>query len=164
MLALVICATSSVTYSPYKFFRGIIAGVIFGVLGIAYASSEPCPTQCAAGKVLLGVVVPTSGQASASAFGAQSIKPVEIAVRELNAAGGVLGIPVELAIGDDRCEPGLAIDVAHRQIDQDRDQLCHRSHLSGFRNGYRADLFQGWCYSILADRDGCNARDHTDDP
>ena len=91
----------------------------FGVLfGLAQSGAEPCPTQCASGKIPLGITAPTSGQAVASAFGAQFVKPVEIAVRELNAAGGLMGMPVELAIADDRCEPGPAINVANRQVEQ----------------------------------------------
>ena len=63
----------------------------FGVLfGLAQSRAEPCPTQCASGKIPLGIAAPTSGQAVASAFGAQFVKPVEIAVRELNAAGGLM--------------------------------------------------------------------------
>jgi branched-chain amino acid transport system substrate-binding protein len=93
----------------------------FGVLfGLAQSGAEPCPTQCASGKIPLGITAPTSGQAVASAFGAQFVKPVEIAVRELNAAGGLMGMPVELAIADDRCEPGPAINVANRQVERDK--------------------------------------------
>jgi ABC-type branched-subunit amino acid transport system substrate-binding protein len=93
----------------------------FGVLfGLAQSGAEPCPTQCASGKIPLGITAPTSGQAVASAFGAQFVKPVEIAVRELNAAGGLMGMPVDLAIADDRCEPGPAINVANRQVDGTR--------------------------------------------
>src|SRR4249920_3514421 len=105
-------------------------GAAMGIAGASLCASpigaEPCPTQCASGKIPLGIAAPTSGQAVASAFGAQSVKPVEIAVRELNSAGGLMGMPVELAIADDRCEPGPAINVANRQVEQrqaDRDKI-----------------------------------------
>ena len=55
-------------------------------------------------KVRLGLAVPMSG--SIGIFGRQVAKAVEIAVRELNAAGGLLGVPVELVVGDDRCRRG----------------------------------------------------------
>ena len=80
--------------------------------------SEPCPTHCPSGKVLLGISVPMSG--SSAVFGRQTAKAVEIAVRELNAAGGLIGVPVELVVGDDRCDPGMASTVATRQIKQDK--------------------------------------------
>jgi branched-chain amino acid transport system substrate-binding protein len=105
---------------------GATAAFIGVLLGLAQSGAEPCPTQCASGKIPLGIAAPTSGQAVASTFATQSVKPVEIAVRELNAAGGLMGMPVELAIADDRCEPGPAINVANRQVEQrqvERDKI-----------------------------------------
>ena len=52
----------------------------------------------------LGLAVPMSGPIAI--FGRQVAKAVEIAIGELNAAGGLLGIPVELVVGDDRCDAG----------------------------------------------------------
>jgi branched-chain amino acid transport system substrate-binding protein len=99
---------------------GVAAGVMGAFLGVAECGAQPCPTQCASGKVPLGIIVPTSGQTSATAFGAQSVKPVEAGVRELNAAGGLMGIPVDLAVADDQCDPGHAINVANRHVEQDK--------------------------------------------
>ena len=76
-------------------------GIAGALLSASQTGAEPCPTQCASGKIPLGIVAPTSGQAVASVFGAQSVKPVEIGVHELNTAGGFMGIPVELAVADD---------------------------------------------------------------
>jgi branched-chain amino acid transport system substrate-binding protein len=90
------------------------------LLGLAQGGAESCSNQCASGKISLAITAPTSGQAVASVFGAQSVKSVEIGIRELNAAGGLMGMPVELAIADDRCDPGLAITVANRQVEQDK--------------------------------------------
>ena len=96
---------------------GVAAGLLGAFLGVAQSGAEPCPTQCASGKIPLGIAAPTSGQAEATTFGTQTVKPVEIGVRELNAAGGLMGTPVALAVADDRCEPGHAIDVANRQVE-----------------------------------------------
>jgi branched-chain amino acid transport system substrate-binding protein len=95
-----------------------IAGVIGVSLGIAWADAGSCPTRCASGKVPLGIAAPTNGERGV--FGRQTIKPAEIAVRELNAAGGLLGIPVELIVGDDRCDPGGSVGVATRHVEQDK--------------------------------------------
>jgi branched-chain amino acid transport system substrate-binding protein len=38
----------------------------------------------------------------------------------LNAAGGLMGIPVNLIVDDDRCDPGLAATVAKRQIEKEK--------------------------------------------
>jgi branched-chain amino acid transport system substrate-binding protein len=63
--------------------------------------------------------VPKSGQSAATELGAQTVKPVEAGIRELNAAGGLMGIPVELAIADDQCDAGHAINAADRQVGQE---------------------------------------------
>jgi branched-chain amino acid transport system substrate-binding protein len=56
----------------------------------------------------------------AAAFGRQATNAVEIGVRELNAAGGLMSIPVELVVGDDRCDAGMAFSVAKRHVEQDK--------------------------------------------
>src|SRR5882724_2700414 len=86
--------------------------VAAGVFGTAPAlqAAEPCPTQCATGKVPLGVAVPLTG--AAAAFGKPTAKAVEIAVGEINGAGGLLGVPIEPVLADDRCDAGMAVTVA----------------------------------------------------
>ena len=106
------------------FNRGFIAigaaACLVGVmLGVAWA--EPCPTQCASGQVPLGLAAPMSGRAAA--FGRPAAKAIEIGVRELNAAGGVMGIPVTLVVGDDRCDAGMAVSVATHHVEQDKINL-----------------------------------------
>jgi branched-chain amino acid transport system substrate-binding protein len=95
---------------------GIAAGLVSATLVAAWA--EPCPTQCASGKVPLGIALPMSGPEAG--FGRQAAKAIEIGIRELNAAGGLMGIPVELVVGDDRCDAGVAIRVAKRLVEQDK--------------------------------------------
>src|SRR5258708_39761350 len=89
-----------------------------GVFGTAPAlqAAEPCPTRCATGKVPLGVAVPLTG--AAAAFGKPTAKAVEIAVGEINNTGGLLGIPVEPVMGDERCDAGMAMTVAKSQAEQ----------------------------------------------
>ena len=98
----------------------VAASLVCILLGVAQTAADPCPTQCASGKIPLAGTAPTSGQAAALAFGAQTVRPVEIAINELNAAGGLMGIPVELAVADDQCELGHAINAANRQVEQDK--------------------------------------------
>jgi len=62
--------------------------------------------------------MPISG--ASSAFGRPAAKAIEVAVRSLNTAGGLLGIPVERLVGDDRCDAGMATTVAKRQVEQDK--------------------------------------------
>lgn len=92
------------------------AGFFGPMVGGAWA--ESCPVQCPSGKVMLGFAAPLSGPPAA--FGRQAAKSVEIAVRELNSGGGLIGIPVGLAVGDDRCDAGMAVNIARRHVEQDK--------------------------------------------
>lgn len=98
----------------------LIVGLAGGCLAAVQAYADPCPAQCPSGKIPLGIAAPASGQVQAIAFGRQIIKATEVSVRELNAAGGVMGIPVQLTVADDRCEPGTAITAANRQVEQEK--------------------------------------------
>ena len=97
---------------------GVVGGLMVCALEIALADAEFCPANCSSGKVPLGLSAPTSGPSAS--FGQQAVKSVEVAVRELNAAGGLMGIPVNLIVDDDRCDPGLAATVAKRQIEKEK--------------------------------------------
>jgi branched-chain amino acid transport system substrate-binding protein len=91
--------------------------VAAGLVGTmpALLAAEPCPAQCATGKVPLGVAVPLTG--AAAAFGKPTAKAVDIAVGEINNTGGLFGIPVEPVMGDDRCDAGMAMTVAKRHAE-----------------------------------------------
>lgn len=60
--------------------------------------------------VRLGLLAPLSGRIAPS--GQAMVRAATLAVREANAAGGVLGRQVELVTGDDACDPGTAVDQA----------------------------------------------------
>ena len=95
-----------------------IAGGIMCALAIESGGVEFCPAHCPSGKVPLGISAPTSGPSAA--FGRQAVKSAEIAIHEMNAAGGLTGIPVEPVVDDDRCDPGLAASVAKRQVEKEK--------------------------------------------
>jgi branched-chain amino acid transport system substrate-binding protein len=90
---------------------------VLGFLSAAPASdaAEPCPKNCPSGKVPLGIAVPLSG--NAAAFGRAAAKASDLAIQEINNAGGLLGIPVEPVMGDDRCDAGMAVTVAKKQVE-----------------------------------------------
>ena len=60
----------------------------------------------------VAMVGPITGQYAT--FGAQMQNGAEMAVADINAAGGVLGKKLELAIGDDACDPKQAVAVANQ--------------------------------------------------
>ncbi len=64
----------------------------------------------AAADIRIAVVGPMTGESSA--FGKQMRRGAEKAVAEINAKGGVLGQQLVLDVGDDACDPRLAVAVA----------------------------------------------------
>lgn len=64
--------------------------------------------------VLMGVGGPVTG--AGAAFGAQLKRGAEQAVADINAAGGINGEKIELAIGDDASDPKQGISVANKFV------------------------------------------------
>ncbi|MBR1222854.1 branched-chain amino acid ABC transporter substrate-binding protein [Bradyrhizobium sp. U87765 SZCCT0131] len=60
------------------------------------------------------VAVASSMTGGEAAFGRQMRNGAELAVADINAAGGVLGKPLKLEIGDDACDPKQARSVAEK--------------------------------------------------
>jgi branched-chain amino acid transport system substrate-binding protein len=76
-------------------------------LTLGFAAAAP-----AAAEIVIGVVGPMTGQYAA--FGAQFKAGAEMAVEDINAAGGLGGEQVRLEIGDDVCDPKQAVSVANQ--------------------------------------------------
>ncbi|GII22693.1 branched-chain amino acid ABC transporter substrate-binding protein [Planosporangium mesophilum] len=85
------------------------------VLAGCAAKRPPQPAQPA--PVRLGALVPLSGRNSPS--GQAMVDAQQLAVREANEAGGVLGRRVELVVEDDACDPGTAVVAADKLIARD---------------------------------------------
>ncbi len=60
----------------------------------------------------IAIVGPITGQYAS--FGAQMKNGGEMAVADINAAGGVLGKKLDLSTGDDACDPKQAVAVANQ--------------------------------------------------
>jgi len=70
------------------------------------------PDQIAAADaIVIGTAGPVTGQYAI--FGEQMVRGAEMAVADINAAGGVLGRQLVLEIGDDACEAKQAVAVAN---------------------------------------------------
>ena len=89
-----------------KRFAGLVAAL--GVAAIA--------ASCGGGdedkSIPVAVVGPITGQYAS--FGAQMKNGGELAVDDINAAGGVLGKKLNLEFGDDACDPKQAVAVANQ--------------------------------------------------
>ena len=62
-------------------------------------------------EILIATAGPMTGQYAS--FGEQMRRGAELAVKDINAAGGVLGQKLRLEIGDDACDPKQAVAVAN---------------------------------------------------
>jgi branched-chain amino acid transport system substrate-binding protein len=73
-------------------------------------------TGCGGGEedktIPVAIVGPITGQYAS--FGAQMKSGGEMAIADINAAGGVLGKKLDLATGDDACDPKQAVAVANQ--------------------------------------------------
>ena len=71
----------------------------------------------AAGEILIGTAGSVTGQYAV--FGEQMVRGAEMAVADINAAGGVLGEQLVLEIGDDSCEAKQAVAVANQMVNKE---------------------------------------------
>lgn len=91
----------------------VLAGCSGGVAGGDNAGSSPGATA-ASGPIKFGMLVPMSG--SESAFGKYMENGAQLAVNEINAAGGLLGQQLELVVEDDACDPTTAVAGANKLV------------------------------------------------
>ena len=84
-------------------YRMLLAGTVAALaLGAGVARAD----------IVIATAGPMTGQYAS--FGAQMKAGAEMAVADLNAAGGVLGQKLQLEIGDDACDPKQAVAVANQ--------------------------------------------------
>lgn len=76
------------------------------------------PAAMAEETVKMGMLVPLTGPAAAD--GASALASVQIALDQVNEAGGVLGKQVELIYYDDRADTKDAVALAYKLIEQDK--------------------------------------------
>ncbi len=71
--------------------------------------------------IKLGVAGAHSGDLAS--YGLPTVRAAEMVVREINAAGGVLGKQVELLVEDDACKPEMATNTATKLISRKADAI-----------------------------------------
>ena len=92
----------------------VMKAAVLAVIGVLLVFSA----AMAADTVKIGMLVPLTGPAAAD--GASALGSVQIALDQVNAAGGVLGKQVELVYYDDRGDTKDAVALAHKIIEQDK--------------------------------------------
>ena len=67
-------------------------------------------TAALAADIKIGVLVPTTG--SEATYGQDMANAVQIAIDEINKAGGIGGSQLSMVVGDDGCDPQQAVNAA----------------------------------------------------
>jgi branched-chain amino acid transport system substrate-binding protein len=90
------------------------ATVLLTVLAVLMVAAAPAPAQ---ETIKIGFFAPLTGFAAAD--GASARHSAEIAVEEINAAGGLKGRRVELVVYDDRHDSKEAVALANKLVEKD---------------------------------------------
>jgi len=94
------------------------------------------------GNLVIGVLVPTSG--SEAYYGKDMLQSYEVAVKEINAAGGILGRQIELYQADDGCDANMASQAADKIISKKCDFVvggyCSGATVPALQQFYDAGL------------------------
>jgi len=98
----------------------LLSGFVISALLLAACGSSPAPAGQGSGSattgepVKIGVLLTLSG--SAGAVGEKQRIGIELAVADINAAGGILGRPVEIVVRDDAGDPTKARTAAEELV------------------------------------------------
>ena len=102
-----------------------------GMAGILAAPAF-VKTVNAANPIKIGVLSPVTG--AWTVYGKAHSRGFELAVEEINAAGGVLGRPIKMILADYKTDRRLVVEQANRLIRQERVDLLAGTFSSADRN------------------------------
>src|SRR6516225_3964937 len=121
-----------------KRMAGLIAALAQAVLIVGCGGSEESNTTP------IAIVGPGTGQYAS--FGAQMTNGGQMAVEDINEAGGVLGKKLDLQIGDDACDPKQAVAVANQMAGNNvaliAGHYCSGSSIPASRVYAESDMVQ----------------------
>ena len=86
----------------------------------------------AAEAIRVGVISPLTG--AWTVYGAAHLAGFELAVEEINAAGGANGRPLEIVVGDSKTEPRIVVEQANRLLRQENVEFLAGTFSSAERN------------------------------
>ena len=90
--------------------RGLTVSLMAVLIAIGLGAST------AQAEIAIATAGPLTGQYAS--FGEQMRVGAEMAVADINAAGGVLGQQLRLELGDDACDPKQAVAVANQMVNK----------------------------------------------
>jgi urea transport system substrate-binding protein len=95
---------------------GVIYLISFTAL-VCCGSIEHATSAKAAEPIKIGAVLPFSG--GVELYGRQAKLGIDLAAKEINAGGGILGRAIEVIYEDDKTDPSAALDATHRLVERD---------------------------------------------
>jgi len=115
-------------YAPSR--RSFLKATGAGVMTLA--SPALISSASAAGPIRVGVISPLTG--AWTVYGKAHVSGFQLAVDEINAAGGVIGRQIEIVIADSKTEPRIVVEQANRLIRQERVDFLAGTFSSAERN------------------------------
>jgi branched-chain amino acid transport system substrate-binding protein/urea transport system substrate-binding protein len=103
----------TITTSSFGSMRPVWLAWLFCCACILHAT-----TAGSAEPIKIGAVLPFSG--GVELYGGQAKLGIDLAVKDINAGGGILGRPVEVLYEDDKTDPAAAVDATRKLIERDR--------------------------------------------
>jgi urea transport system substrate-binding protein len=91
---------------------------VISLVCLACCAWTTSPTSAESAEAIkIGAVLPFSG--GVELYGRQAKLGLDLAAKEINAAGGILGRPVELLYEDDKTDPVVAVEATRKLIERD---------------------------------------------
>jgi len=109
-----------------------LAAAVATIMSVAPAMAQQAAQQ---GPIVIGVSTPKTGAAATASE--WEMWGVDLAVEEINAAGGLLGRKVELMVLDNKCNPSEAVNVANKLVEAKvvaiEGSHCSSAHLASMK-------------------------------
>lgn len=121
--------------------RNLTRRTFLGGMASAAALSVPAIARAAGEPFKLGLLLPFSG--GLELFGQQGLQGAQMAIDEVNAAGGVLGRQVELIQADDKTDPRTAVERATQLIRRDKVNAIIGPVTSANRDAIKSTIEKG---------------------
>lgn len=112
--------------------RSVLKGATVLAGAAVIAKPNIITSARAAENIRVGVISPLTG--AWTVYGKAHISGFELAVDEINAAGGVNGRQLEIVVGDSKTEPRIVVEQANRLIRQENVDFLAGTFSSAERN------------------------------
>jgi branched-chain amino acid transport system substrate-binding protein len=98
--------------------RNLVGLLVVAVVSLLAASLVACGSSSGGGALKIGYLADFSGPLAE--FGPEIQKGVDLAVKEINANGGVNGKPVTVVTGDDKTDTTAGVEEARRLVEKEK--------------------------------------------